>query len=90
MKKIYSVFSLHKTVLALCIRFRVQMMHLLGEGAFGCVYYAELKPPASEDSSTTTPIAVKMLKGNNLSLYCCLFFLILNLYSLWFRIWSHS
>lgn len=41
------------------------MMHLLGEGAFGCVYYAELKPPASEDSSLVTPIAVKMLKGKN-------------------------
>ncbi|XP_067940614.1 fibroblast growth factor receptor 2-like isoform X2 [Watersipora subatra] len=45
-------------------RNRVQMMHLLGEGAFGCVYYAELKPPASEDSSLVTPIAVKMLKAD--------------------------
>ena len=45
---------------------RVEMMHLLGEGAFGCVYYAELKPAASDDSSVVSPVAVKMLKGSPL------------------------
>ena len=39
------------------------MQHLLGEGAFGCVYYAEMLPEAADDNSETTPIAVKMLKG---------------------------
>jgi len=42
------------------------MMHLLGEGAFGCVHYAELKPATSDNSSVVTPVAVKMLKGNSL------------------------
>ncbi|KAF6040294.1 FGFR4 [Bugula neritina] len=45
-------------------RNRVEMMHLLGEGAFGCVYYAELKPAASDDSSVVSPVAVKMLKAD--------------------------
>lgn len=49
--------------------FRVQMQHLLGEGAFGCVYYAELQPEAANDNSVPTPIAVKMLKGMNN--HCC-------------------
>ena len=43
--------------------FWVKMQHLLGEGAFGCVYYAEMLPEAADDNSETTPIAVKMLKG---------------------------
>jgi len=40
-------------------------MHLLGEGAFGCVRYAELKP-ATSDNSSVSPVAVKMLKSNPL------------------------
>lgn len=57
------VFTNHTSVIYIMIDgCRVQMMHLLGEGAFGCVYYAELKPPASDDSTEPTPIAVKMLK----------------------------
>lgn len=38
-------------------------MHMLGEGAFGCVFYAEMKPSPNDDfSGPAQPVAVKMLK----------------------------
>lgn len=41
---------------------RIRLMHMLGEGAFGCVFYAELQPAANDDNKQVKAVAVKMLK----------------------------
>lgn len=49
------------------IVYRVRLMHMLGEGAFGCVFYAEMKPSPGDDcSEVAQPVAVKMLKCKKL------------------------
>lgn len=45
-------------------------MHLLGEGAFGCVYYGELHPTANDDCQSSQAVAVKMLKSEWIWLGC--------------------